>query len=66
MKRILVKNCGVCPYKRDDNGGGHVEPFIICEKYYIILDEKYEGRWISLDEIHPECKLEEAFNIGTI
>lgn len=61
MKIIKVKCCGVCPYKRDDNGGGYTEPFIICEKYLILLDEKYEpeDRWISLDEIHPLCKLED-------
>lgn len=60
MKQIKVKCCAVCPYKYDDNGGGHCEPFTICDKYSILLDNKFENRWIDLDkEIHPQCELED-------
>ena len=61
MKVIKVKYCAECPYCTNDNGGGYCEPFIICEKFNIILDEYIkDSRFINLDEeIHPDCKLED-------
>lgn len=62
MKQIKVSHCTQCPYIHEDNGGGHCEPFIICDKYNILLDEKYHefNRFIDLNkEIHPECRLDD-------
>lgn len=62
MKQIKVETCSSCPYKYDDNGGGHCEPFTICDKFNILLDEKYHplNRFIELnEEIHPDCKLDD-------
>lgn len=61
MRQIKVETCSKCPYQFEDNGGGHTEPFVICDKYQILLDEKCHevGRFINLyEEIHPECKLD--------
>jgi hypothetical protein len=58
MKIIKVKNCKECPYRREDNGGGFIEPFDICDKFGIILID--EHKWSDLNEIHKDCKLENA------
>ena len=62
LRRIIkVKSCKTCPYRHYDNGGGFTEPFNICEKFSILLDEKLkDGGYFSVNtqRIHPECKLE--------
>ena len=68
MRIIKVKNCRKCPYKRDDNGGGFCEPFVMCDKFNIPLDDysynrKY-GNWnYGSRKIHPECKLDKQTNM---
>jgi hypothetical protein len=60
LKSITFECCRKCPYCVNDDGGGHCEPFNICDKYNILLDEKNFdlNRYIDLDEeIHPECEL---------
>jgi len=57
MRIIEVKSCGKCPYKREDNGGGFIEPFTICDKFGIMLID--DDEWHDLKKIHKDCKLKE-------
>ena len=63
MKMIKVEKCKLCPYIREDDGGGHCDGYIECIKYNIILvDFDGSGRKdFNIDSgIHPKCKLEDA------
>ena len=62
MKIIKVENCNSCPFKRDDNGSGFTEPFVMCDKFTICLSD-FSENWNKSKmktEIHPDCKLEDA------
>lgn len=60
LKIIRVSSCEECPYREYDNGRGFCEPFNICLKFNILLDDRLEdGSYPKLNEIHPKCKLDD-------
>jgi hypothetical protein len=58
MKVIKIETCNTCPYIYHDDGGGHCESFVICNRYAILF-EKYKDFDIN-KSIHPDCRLEDA------
>ena len=56
MRIISVTSCGGCPYHRDDNGGGWVEAFTMCDRYQIILVDKLNHH--DMSTVHENCKLD--------
>jgi hypothetical protein len=64
IRIITIKNCRECPHSRHDNGGGYCEPFIMCDKFNIPLDDfdynkKYDNwNYHSSRTVHPRCRLD--------